>query len=100
MPVAYFWSFDRLRFRSREFGTEIAAGCLMKSRSRVELKSTGSDRVVLGLRPAATLMQVSVSRHQMGTFEELRHKHGVNERPETRATSSMHGKGIKDDLNW
>ena len=72
--------------RSREYGTEIAASRLVKSGSWVKLNSTGSDRVVLGLRPAATLMQVSVGR---GTLKWVRlrgkrHKNDINERPEMR----------------
>ena len=58
MPVAYFWSFGHLVAcvlgRSGEYGPEIAASRLGKSRCQVELNSTGSDRVILGLRPAAT----------------------------------------------
>ena len=77
--------------RSREYGTEIASSRLVKSRSRVELNSTGSDQVVLGLRPAATLMQVSVGRGTLKwvCLRGIRHKNNVNERPETLATSSM-----------
>ena len=73
------------------FGTEIAAIRLVKRRSRVELDSTGSDRVVLGLRLAATLMEVSVGRGTLKwvRLREIRHKNDVNERPETLATSSM-----------
>ena len=76
-----------------EYETEVAASRLVKSRSRVELNSTGSDRVVFGLatRPVATLLQVSFGRGTLKwvRLREIRNKNDVSERPETLATSSM-----------
>ena len=41
---------------SMKYEIEIAASSLMKSRSRVELKSTGSDLVVLSLATSGELV--------------------------------------------
>ena len=55
-----------------EYKTEIAASRLLKSRSKVELNSTGSDQVVLALATSGDLVaSLSWSRHtRMGKFEE------------------------------
>ena len=92
MPVAYFWSFGRLRFRSLTGSMkQVAASSLVKIRSRVELNSTGNDQVVLGLRLVATLMQVSVGRSTLkwALLREIHHKNDVSERPETLMMSSI-----------
>ena len=56
-----------------EYETEIAASRLLKSRSQVELNSTGSDQVLLALATSGDLVaSLSWSRRtQMGTFEEM-----------------------------
>ena len=87
MPVTYFWSLGR----SREYETEVAASSLVKSHSRVDSTSTGSERVVLYLSTGGDLdASFCWSQHtKMGTFEGIRHKNDVSERLETLVTSSM-----------
>ena len=74
-----------------EYETEIAASSLLKSRSQVELNSTGSDQVVLALAISGDLVaSLSWSRRtRIGRLRNIRHKMTSNERPETLATSSV-----------
>ena len=61
-----------------EYEKAIAASNLVKSRSWVELNSTGSDRVGLGLVTSGTVHWVRL--------REILHKMTSNERPESLRT--------------
>ena len=75
MTVAYFWSWvASVLVAPMEYKTEIAASRLLKSRSQVELNSTGSDQVILALATSGDLVTLDCGGLEWVRLRKIRHK--------------------------